>query len=173
MGRHLPTQFPFPLCCFFPVFVQCTLEQISPASQGCSSSTDSIKNSAGALSPSFEPEKAFSPRRTEVTGGKIPLEQKHQANMTSPWFCLLQDFQNLFGTHWPNFATAEVGFVFSPLGQIGQWQIGTKFIEVLSRLEVHGNFSDSHWIFFKILFFLMRNSGFSKKALQGQFTNYC
>lgn len=28
-------------------------------------------------------------------------------------------------------------------------------------------------VFFKILFSLMRNSGFSKKALQGQFTNYC
>lgn len=121
----------------------------------------------------LEPEKAFSPRRTEVTGGKIPLEQRHQANMNSPWFCLLQDFQNLFGTHWPNFAMVEVGFVFSPLGQRGQWQVGTKFIEVLSRLEVHGNFSDFHWSFFMILFFLMRNSGFSKKALQGQFTNYC
>lgn len=93
--------------------------------------------------------------------------------MTSPWFCLLQDFQNLFGTHWPNFAMAEVGFVFFPLGQRGQWQIGTKFIEVLSSLEIHCNFSDFHWIFKNILFFIMRNSGFSKKALKGQFTNYC
>lgn len=44
---------------------------------------------------------------------------------------------------------------------------------MLSRWEVHGNLFDFDLIIFKILFFLMRNSGFSKKALQGQFTNYC
>lgn len=51
---------------------------------------------AGTLGPSLEPEKAFSPQQTEISGGNTPLEQRHQTNMTYPWFCLLQDFPNLF-----------------------------------------------------------------------------
>lgn len=68
------------------------------------------------------------------------------------------------GTHWPSFAMAEVWFVSSPLGQRGQWWIVTELREVLSGLEVRGNFSAFHLIFLKIVVFFNDNFWFLQEG---------
>ena len=43
-GQSFAHPVPLPIMLLFLFFVQCTLEQILPASRGCGSSVDSIKN---------------------------------------------------------------------------------------------------------------------------------